>query len=273
MKKFKSIVFIIVAFIQVLTIAQSTNSQNNCDNQFSDELHICRINLISKECNRFYLVNSLDNSEDLICLNIFKEVDWFFFIDNISKFKNIKNLAISKIKIENFDFLLKLPNLEILYISSDNIKNYDSFISNMNQSKVHILTLKKVKGQKELEFINQLKNIKTLGIYNSKINTIEIKLKLDQLYVSNCRSIKNITIPNVINLSLVDSKLKCLPKGLSGAQNLQALSIKQNKKILNECNIYGYKSLKYLNLISVPSMIEKECFLENNNIQILKISF
>jgi Leucine-rich repeat (LRR) protein len=273
MRPLKIITVTLFFFMQTISIAQPISILSNCENQYSDELHICRINFISKECKKFYLVNTLENTEDLVCLNIFKEVEWCYFIDNISKFKNIKNLSISKIKIQNFNFIKELPNLEILYISFNNILNTDSFITNVNNSKIHILTLSKSNNKKQFQTINQLENLKTLGIYFSRLKKINIQIKLDQFYVVDCKLPNYIEIPNVKNLSLVDCNLKKIPKGISSAQNLEALSIKQYKKFKEECAIYGYKSLKYLNLISVPSMIEKDCFLENNNIEILKISY
>lgn len=250
--------------------SQSNHFDYKCEDLLSDGLHICRANQITKDCKSIILVHHFQNSTDYDCLHLFNKDDLSYFLGNITKFTAIKALYISKVKIEDFDFLTKFHKLERLTINFDVIINPESFVKNMNLTNVHVLDLGKVNCDNNFEYINNLFKVKTLRIYNSRIKNVNIILKLDQLVLSDCTYLRKLSIPFIKNLDLENNELKKLPTGLSDAPNLLALTISQKRKMKESCGIMGFKKLIYLNLLNTTTIISKDCLLENKDVEILK---
>lgn len=270
MKYLIKICFLIILFVYSKMSSQSNHFDNNCEDLLSDGLHTCRANKITKDCRSITLVEHFQNSINHDCLHIFNKDDLKYFLKNYNKFINIKALYISKVKIENFDFLMKLYKLERLTVNIDVITNPESFVRNMNLTNVHVLDLGKVNCENNFEIINNLFKVKTLRIYNSRIKNVNIILKLDQLVISDCTYLRKLSIPFIKNLDLENNELKKMPIGLSDAPNLLALTISQTRKMKVSCGINGFKKLIYLNLLNTPTIINRDCFLENSEVDILK---
>lgn len=244
----------------------SINVNAQCDNPLFNALHDCRTRVIMQDCNSW---SSIYDSTQGQCIHIYKNEEFELFISKLDNYKNLKALSLSKVKVNDFDFLKHFEQLEFLSIDFNRNHNFTSFVENLNKTKVHALEIKDFNNLKFLKWFNQLLNIKSVEIHKSNLKRINITLALDHLIISKSKRLRFIDVPNVLNLSLYHLDFKTFPEGLSLSESLKALHVTQFTNLRVDCPFEGFRNLEYLDLFTTRSnFFDSSCFTDNLNVKI-----
>ena len=207
------------------------------------------------------VVNTINGSDDSYCSN-----DSDITLDS---FKSITNLEINNENIQNIDGVENLKNLKYITIRNDNIENvnlyYNLYLSDikLNTKNLTNLRLPMVVGVE----VPQQRYLTTLEIYNSKLESIDLKshISLESLSISNS---------NITNLDLGKNTL--LSSISINNDPLTSLSLKNNKSLsnlvlyntsLSRLDLSDLKSNNYLTIDVRNNPISEVSFPYENNIK------
>ena len=265
-------------------------------NQFVDLETLILTQTPTIEIHKF---SSLSKIETLN-LSYLKESDTLYNI--ISNFKNLKNLSLSSVKLNNFEFLLsKKLEIEELSLSNNkletlpkeigNLKKLKLFYSSNNKFSQKLPTeFYKLKNLKNIEIqgsnleiisneLNNLANLESLKLYFNKVKILPKNIakltNLKKLYLNNNKINKlpqDIGKLKISKLTLDNNSLKTLPNSIVNLKNLDTLILEENYITKLPKKMGKLKKLKYLNLelnnlTKLPNSISK---LEN--LELLNIS-
>lgn len=270
------IYFVIVVISQNFGYSQQNESRVliPADSLEFHYFHYKLNNSIMKDCNWYYDYEFKKEVQDVFCVHIYTKEGFDFFLKNIKDFEHVKALSLFKIKIEDFNFLSKLPNTEYVSLGVLNKKNIKSFVDNLKQNqKLSLLKISKLNTKDFPKELNELKHLKSLQIANTKrLKRIVIDLDLKHLIFESNKRLKYIKADNVDYISIFNSDIKRIPEGLSESKNLKGIQFSLNYKLEVACPLYGFENLEIFDIFgqssSTTSRLENDCFLNNKKVKI-----
>jgi hypothetical protein len=148
-------------------------------------------------------------------------------IQQLLKHKHTKVLSLTKLKVDNLEFLLPLKQLEDLRLYGCTVKDYSALSQLKNLKKLFINNVRNETNN--FSFINQLVILEKLGIgYALQFQSFPELTncsKLKMVSIFNCKKLENInnikTIQNLETFSIVETPQK--PKDLEFIMKLPTI--------------------------------------------------
>jgi len=185
--------------------------------------------------NSLSFLENFKHLESLSIYNISKD------ISIITELKNLKQLALCGLTLNNLDFLKSLPNLEYLWIQGSKLKNFNS-LKGLKQIKA--IKLFRIQKLDNIDFISNMTSLQYINIDNCS-NLIEFP---DTSKLINLRRVLIDTTKRLKDISQI-----------SNAPMIEDLIVIKAKELPIDCfdSFTGHKTLKKI-LIGIDTKTSKK---------------
>lgn len=173
----------------------------------------------------------------------------------IEKFEQLETLDLSLNPISNLEGLDKLGCLKKLYLLGTRINSDSNFQNFQNLNNLEYLDLSLNRYIKSIAGLEQLKNLETLGLKESKIEHFDDIGAMEKLNNLNLNGSTNLDFSKINGLEKIQNleilNLSCCSittlKGLKGLKNLRQLYLNSSETLKIE-HLGSLKNLKILDL-------------------------